>query len=133
MHKTEQSRQRISVIMRRLNSRFSIQSTALTLVQIVHKYQTLIEIRDLSSRFFRDFTVVIFKIPAYFLFISHSTDLWVFFFLQLTTAAIKDYNRGRAYLIDLAKRQGVPVFNDLKQTMECAVEKAKTCNSRNSI
>lgn len=52
---------------------------------------------------------------------------------QLTPAAIKDYNRGRAYLIDLAKRQGVPVFNDLKKALECAIEKVKSCNSRNSI
>lgn len=53
--------------------------------------------------------------------------------LQLTPAAIKDYNRGRSYLIDLAKRQGVPVFSDLKQTIDCAIEKVKSCNSRNSI
>ncbi|KAJ6633543.1 hypothetical protein Bhyg_16976, partial [Pseudolycoriella hygida] len=52
---------------------------------------------------------------------------------RLTPAAIKDYNRGRSYLIDLAKRQGVPVFSDLKQTIDCAIEKVKSCNSRNSI
>lgn len=55
------------------------------------------------------------------------------FSFQLTPAAIKDYNRGRSYLIDLAKRQGVPVFSDLKQTIDCAIEKVKSCNSRNSI
>ncbi|XP_037032635.1 uncharacterized protein LOC119071724 isoform X1 [Bradysia coprophila] len=52
---------------------------------------------------------------------------------RLTPAAIKDYNRGRSYLIDLAKRQGVPVFSDLKQTIDCAIEKVKSSNSRNSI
>ncbi|XP_054744894.1 uncharacterized protein LOC129249228 isoform X2 [Anastrepha obliqua] len=51
---------------------------------------------------------------------------------KLTAAAIKDYNRGRSYLIDLAKRQGVPVFNDLKAALECTVDKAKACNSRGS-
>ncbi|XP_036321353.1 uncharacterized protein LOC118735609 isoform X2 [Rhagoletis pomonella] len=51
---------------------------------------------------------------------------------KLTPAAIKDYNRGRSYLIDLAKRQGVPVFNDLKAALECTVDKIKACNSRGS-
>lgn len=52
---------------------------------------------------------------------------------RLTPAAIKDYNRGRSYLIDLAKRQGVPVFNDLKSALECTIEKVKASNSRNSV
>ncbi|XP_050322204.1 uncharacterized protein LOC126754246 isoform X2 [Bactrocera neohumeralis] len=51
---------------------------------------------------------------------------------KLTPAAIKDYNRGRSYLIDLAKRQGVPVFSDLKAALECTVDKIKACNSRGS-
>lgn len=53
--------------------------------------------------------------------------------MQLTPAAIKDYNRGRSYLSDLAKRQGVPVFVDLRQALECTVEKVRAYNSRNSI
>ncbi|XP_055923882.1 uncharacterized protein LOC129954173 isoform X2 [Eupeodes corollae] len=44
---------------------------------------------------------------------------------ELTPTAIKDYNRGRSYLIDLAKRQGVPVFNDLKSALECTADKIK--------
>lgn len=44
---------------------------------------------------------------------------------KLTSTAIKDYNRGRSYLIDLAKRQGVPVFNDLKSALDCTAEKVK--------
>ncbi|XP_037957117.1 uncharacterized protein LOC119687042 isoform X2 [Teleopsis dalmanni] len=51
---------------------------------------------------------------------------------KLTPVAIKDYNRGRSYLIDLAKRQGVPVFNDIKAALECAVEKVRACTSRTS-
>lgn len=66
-------------------------------------------------------------------FLKKKKNLIRFVCLQLTPAAIKDYNRGRSYLIDLAKRQGVPVFNDLKQTIDCAIEKVKSCNSRNSI
>lgn len=54
------------------------------------------------------------------------------FHFQLTPAAIKDYNRGRSYLIDLARRQEVPVFNDLKQAAECAIEKVKQCNCRSA-
>ncbi|KAH8273991.1 hypothetical protein KR044_007260, partial [Drosophila immigrans] len=50
--------------------------------------------------------------------------------LQLTVAAIKDYNRGRSYLIDLAKRQGVPVFNDIQAALECTVAKVQTYNNR---
>ncbi|XP_034491023.1 uncharacterized protein LOC117794503 isoform X2 [Drosophila innubila] len=49
---------------------------------------------------------------------------------NLTVAAIKDYNRGRSYLIDLAKRQGVPVFNDIQAALECTVDKVQAYNNR---
>ncbi|XP_016979647.1 uncharacterized protein LOC108044984 isoform X1 [Drosophila rhopaloa] len=49
---------------------------------------------------------------------------------KLTVAAIKDYNRGRSYLIDLAKRQGVPVFTDVRAALECTVAKVKAYNNR---
>ncbi|XP_043070386.1 homeobox protein 5 isoform X2 [Drosophila grimshawi] len=49
---------------------------------------------------------------------------------KLTVAAIKDYNRGRSYLIDLAKRQGVPVFNDIQGALECTVAKVQAYNNR---
>ncbi|XP_031623276.1 uncharacterized protein LOC116340766 isoform X2 [Contarinia nasturtii] len=51
---------------------------------------------------------------------------------KLTAAAVKDYNRGRSYLMDLARRQEVPVFNDLKSAVECAIEKVKQCNCRST-
>ncbi|XP_063832474.1 uncharacterized protein LOC135081617 isoform X2 [Ostrinia nubilalis] len=35
--------------------------------------------------------------------------------------AIKDYNRGRHYLIDLARRSSVPVFDDVESTMAFVV------------
>lgn len=44
---------------------------------------------------------------------------------KLSDSAVKDYNRGRAYLVDLAKRHGIPVFNDINATIRCAVEKLK--------
>ncbi|BFF95155.1 uncharacterized protein DMAD_12618 [Drosophila madeirensis] len=49
---------------------------------------------------------------------------------KLTVAAIKDYNRGRSYLIDLAKRQGVPVFNDIRAALDCTVAKVQAYNNR---
>lgn len=42
---------------------------------------------------------------------------------QLSSAAIKDYNRGRAYLIDLAKRQNIPVYGSIDDALKAAVEK----------
>ncbi|KAH8283498.1 hypothetical protein KR018_004174, partial [Drosophila ironensis] len=49
---------------------------------------------------------------------------------KLTVASIKDYNRGRSYLIDLAKRQGVPVFADIQAALECTVAKVQAYNNR---
>lgn len=43
--------------------------------------------------------------------------------LQLSSSAIKDYNRGRAYLIDLAKRQNIPVYSNIEDALKSAVEK----------
>lgn len=54
------------------------------------------------------------------------------FSFQLTKAAVKDYNRGRTYLMDLAKRQEIPVFDDLKKATKCAIEKVKQCKGPNS-
>ncbi|KAL9928411.1 NDT-like domain-containing protein raw isoform 2-T8 [Glossina fuscipes fuscipes] len=49
---------------------------------------------------------------------------------KLTPAAIKDYNRGRSYLIDLAKRQGVPVFHNIQSALDCVVEKINSYQSK---
>jgi hypothetical protein len=43
--------------------------------------------------------------------------------LQLSKQAIKDYNRGRMYLADLANRDGVPVFENISEAMQCVVNK----------
>lgn len=37
--------------------------------------------------------------------------------------AIKEYNRGRVYLSDLAEREGVPVFDTVSGAVECAASK----------
>lgn len=52
---------------------------------------------------------------------------------QMTESAVKDYNRGRHYLSDLAKRQDVPVFSDLKEAVKCAIEKVKLFKSRSNV
>ncbi|KAM3966807.1 LOW QUALITY PROTEIN: NDT-like domain-containing protein raw [Aphomia sociella] len=39
--------------------------------------------------------------------------------------AIKDYNRGRTYLTDLAKRSGVPVFDNVDSTMVYVVNRLR--------
>lgn len=43
----------------------------------------------------------------------------------LSDSAVKDYNRGRAYLVDLAKRHGIPVFEEIDAAVKCAVEKLR--------
>lgn len=42
---------------------------------------------------------------------------------KLTEAAINDYNRGRCYLKDEARRRGVPVFQNVCEAVECTVDK----------
>ncbi|XP_049887571.1 uncharacterized protein LOC126381971 isoform X2 [Pectinophora gossypiella] len=41
-------------------------------------------------------------------------------------AAVKDYNRGRHYLTDLARRGGVPVFDNVDDTVACVVARLRT-------
>jgi len=45
---------------------------------------------------------------------------------KLTKQAVKDYNRGRSYLSDFANREGVPVFDKIKEAVECVISK---CNA----
>lgn len=59
--------------------------------------------------------------------------LSMMFSQQLTPSAIKDYNRGRAYLADLAKRQNIPVFSEIKEALGCAIEKVKFAKPRCSV
>jgi len=44
---------------------------------------------------------------------------------KLSKQAIKDYNRGRVYLSDLAKRKSVKLFSDIKEAVDCAVDQVK--------
>nr|XP_032513238.1 uncharacterized protein LOC116767135 isoform X2 [Danaus plexippus plexippus] len=47
---------------------------------------------------------------------------------KYSEAAVKDYNRGRHYLIDLARRAAVPVFDNLDAAMACVIDKLRTTN-----
>jgi len=53
--------------------------------------------------------------------------------IQLTSTAIKDYNRGRAYLRDLAERQNIPVFSEIREALDCAIDKVKLSKPRCSV
>lgn len=44
---------------------------------------------------------------------------------ELSTTAIKDYNRARCYLSDLANKDGVPVFDKVEEAVKCAVDKLR--------
>ncbi|XP_064616806.1 uncharacterized protein LOC135480810 [Liolophura sinensis] len=44
---------------------------------------------------------------------------------KLTTEAVKDYNRSRMYLSDIANREGVPLFDNIEEALACVVEKSK--------
>ncbi|XP_063245171.1 uncharacterized protein LOC134546333 isoform X3 [Bacillus rossius redtenbacheri] len=42
---------------------------------------------------------------------------------KLSMLAVKDYNRGRMYLSDLANREGIPVFEDVAEAVDCVIQK----------
>lgn len=44
---------------------------------------------------------------------------------KLTKHALKDYNRGRSYLSDIANREGVPVFDNITEALHCVVKKCQ--------
>lgn len=62
-------------------------------------------------------------------FISQST-FNLFFNFQLSNTAIKEYNRGRMYLRDLAVRQGVDLLDSVSAAVEVAARKCKTRAAR---
>lgn len=44
---------------------------------------------------------------------------------RLSAQAIKDYNRARMYLLDLASREGISVFAEISEAVECAASRCK--------
>ena len=51
--------------------------------------------------------------------VSNNDNVYLSF--QLTKSAQNDYQRGRTYLMDLASRQGVQLFDDITEAVMCAV------------
>ena len=47
------------------------------------------------------------------------------FLFQLSPTAMKDYNRARSYLADLANRDGVPIFENVEEAIRCCISKLK--------
>jgi len=45
---------------------------------------------------------------------------------QISECAMNDYNRARAYLSDLANREGVPVLRDVTEAVTCVVRRLKS-------
>ena len=43
----------------------------------------------------------------------------------LSVSALKDYNRGRSYLSDIANREAIPVFDNIEEALQCVVDKCK--------
>lgn len=41
---------------------------------------------------------------------------------QLTKQAVDDYNRGRAYLRDMAAKNGVPTLDSVEEAVNCAAD-----------
>ncbi|XP_070532848.1 uncharacterized protein [Ptychodera flava] len=45
---------------------------------------------------------------------------------KLSSKAVRDYNRGRKYLADLANRRNVPIFDDVAESVECIINKIQS-------
>ncbi|CAL4116899.1 unnamed protein product [Meganyctiphanes norvegica] len=43
----------------------------------------------------------------------------------LTRLAVKDYNRGRSYLRDQANKDGIPVFDNIQEAVDCVIQKCR--------
>lgn len=59
--------------------------------------------------------------------VQHLADDCILGSDKLSKQAVKDYNRGRMYLSDLANREGVPVYDSIPESVECVIQK---CNAR---
>ncbi|KAJ8300058.1 hypothetical protein KUTeg_021577 [Tegillarca granosa] len=41
--------------------------------------------------------------------------------IEISEKGLKDYNRGRSYLMDLASREGIQLFEDIVEAVNCAI------------
>ena len=51
---------------------------------------------------------------------------------KLSNNAIRDYNRSRKYLSDIATREGVPVFVEISEAVHAAIEILEKQKSTNN-
>ena len=56
-------------------------------------------------------------------FLTHSV-YWLMtgWFVKASQSAVDDYNRARAYLADIANRDGVPVLSDITEALDCVLK-----------
>uniref|UniRef100_A0A1B6BZG1 EF-hand domain-containing protein n=2 Tax=Clastoptera arizonana TaxID=38151 RepID=A0A1B6BZG1_9HEMI len=59
--------------------------------------------------------------------VQHISEGSIFGTEKLSQDAVNDYNRGRVYLMDLARRDRIPVFQTIQEAIDCVIEK---CTSR---
>lgn len=55
--------------------------------------------------------------------VQHLSDGAVIGSDKLSKQAVKDYNRGRMYLSDLANRESIPVFDSVAEAVDCVIHK----------
>ena len=55
----------------------------------------------------------------------NSCHLYCSLYFQLSPTAMKDYNRARSYLADLANRDGVPIFENIEEAICCCISKLR--------
>ena len=58
--------------------------------------------------------------------IEKMVDLLTIGSSSLSPDGLKDYIRGRAYLSDMANREGVPIFDNIDEAVACVVQKCKS-------
>uniref|UniRef100_A0A0B7AZV8 Uncharacterized protein n=1 Tax=Arion vulgaris TaxID=1028688 RepID=A0A0B7AZV8_9EUPU len=51
---------------------------------------------------------------------------------QMTERAVSDYNRGRVYLSDMASREGIPVFENVEESLQSVVKTLEKLDSSSS-
>lgn len=59
-------------------------------------------------------------------------EIHYIYFLQLTNSAIKDYNRARMYLSDMASRLGIRVFDSISEAVQSAALMCSSLSSSNT-
>ncbi|KAK3920243.1 Fumipyrrole biosynthesis protein C [Frankliniella fusca] len=95
-------------------------------VDLADRSRVLLFVITNTSRSLAELCMVAYCIGLGFdvvLYIELLTEQSVINGKELTKSAVKDYNRGRMYLRDLAVREGVPLFDSIPAAVEFAATK----------